>query len=329
MKTVVLHIGTGKTGTTSIQNYLDDNQDWLRAEADLDFPDIGVERTTHYGERFVAHHDVVAWLDQDKAGKLAALRKRILASDCSLVVLTSEYCFHRLREPAISRFAQTLRGLDVRVLCYLRRQDQMVESAWGQAIRVGQYDRPIEAFLAGHVRERAAEHAHLNYAAMLARWRDAFGRAAIRPRLFERQRFRDGTVIADFCDAIGRPHAYAPGRVRRAGANLSLPRELLEIIRCFNKLDPERTARHRSELIEALRRQRTFADSPLLSLSERLAVLKTYRDVNKAVFEEYFQDPTLSFDTSDLSRRTDDVREPVDTEKLLAELLFAQWQASR
>lgn len=134
-------------------------------------------------------------------------------------------------------------------------------------------------------------------------------------------------MIADFFDAIDRPSAFDPKRLSRPAANLSLPRELLEVIRCFNKLDPNQTAKHRSEFIEALRRGRRFTDSPLLGYDERLAILESYRQVNRQVFAEYLGDPDLDFDTSDLPGRADDVRQPVDAEQLLAELLFTQWQA--
>jgi hypothetical protein len=114
---------------------------------------------------------------------------------------------------------------------------------------------------------------------------------------------------------------------RRATANLSLPRERLDVIRCFNKPDPGPTVQHRSAFLEALRRRRAVADSPLLGHDERLAVLNTCRDVNKAVFLEYFEDRDLALDSGDLAGHAGDVRAPVDTERRRAGLLFAQSQA--
>lgn len=148
----IIHVGTEKTGTTSLQNVLAENRNWLRGHGIL-FPS-SAGKVNH--TRLVAAAEDKGVIDNIKAHIMAvrhetedALRnnfraafRRELASNqpWHTVVLSSELVHSRLHNQSeietllsfVSDFVE-----DITILAVLRRQDQLAVSRFSTAIRAG------------------------------------------------------------------------------------------------------------------------------------------------------------------------------------------------
>lgn len=165
---LVLHIGTHKTGTTSIQSALRESRETLR-RARICYPDPDREPFPD----LPAHNFIYSAMMSGPAA-MAAERARIMAefraarSDC---LILSEECLS-LPLDEIQEFFDPWRDtFDFTIVCFLRRQDRYAESLFSQYVRERREiaEDTIADFLA--VPKIAAR---FDYDANLRRW-DDFG----------------------------------------------------------------------------------------------------------------------------------------------------------
>lgn len=234
---VVLHIGCEKTGTTSIQQFLRRNRAALARQGLLyprapgkvrhielglyALPDASMPRSRFWRR---GGYSTPEEFRNRLRGDLA---REIAASDASTVVLSDE-ALCRVAPPAIRRLRDLVAGLagPLRVIVYLRRQDDHLASRYQQAVKVGEV-RTLDVW-------SRQDFSHLyDYTALLAKWQQAYRPASITVRPFERDRFPDGSLTQDFLDAVGADVGTADLRPVPA-RNESLGVEAVEVLRILN-----------------------------------------------------------------------------------------------
>lgn len=129
---LVLHIGTHKTGTTSIQSALRESRETLRA-ARICYPDPDREPFAE----LPAHNFIYAAMMAGPQA-MAAERARIMAefrdarSDC---LILSEECLSLPLDEIREFFDPWRETFDFTIVCFLRRQDRYAESLFSQYVR--------------------------------------------------------------------------------------------------------------------------------------------------------------------------------------------------
>jgi hypothetical protein len=269
-----IHIGHPKTGTTSIQTFLLENRDALRAEGIL-VPRAGVVQGGHHGLTR-NWYGVRAREDRSEL-QLDALMGEIRAERLPAAVISSEGFIQE--NPA--RLAERLgRECDITILYYIRRQDWVVESVYAQRVR---------SYIQLAV-ETPGEMLPLlmpRYLKVLTRYSQAFDRSRIRVRPFEKEAFAGGALLADFLTLLGADPARYPEADRRR--NTAFKRNYLEFKRPCNLL-PLLEHEHQA-LGDELDRLSAADDTPqprhLLSHAERIGLLESFADENAAIARDY------------------------------------------
>ena len=235
---VVLHIGTGKTGSTTIQGVLGRSRAALAAGGTLYPRAFG--RRRHLGFLFLAMPDPQLarspeWiragndgLDPEVFRRKARRRLRREITPGVRRLLISEEGLYRRNEAVISRVRRftDARGGGTRVVVYLRRQDDHLASNYQQVVKGGGV-APIAEWAATDL------HYMYDYHRNLTRWRDHLEPDALVVRTFEPHRFPAGSLIDDFLDAAGLDVTaadLAPAERR----NESLSAEAVEVLRLLN-----------------------------------------------------------------------------------------------
>ena len=237
---LILHIGTEKTGSTSIQRALAADRKTLAAH-DILYPVLfGSENhmevaVAAMGDRPADSLQIqeLARTGLDIGGYTAALRAKlaqeISASGASTLLISNEHCHGRLNTlDAVERLAGLLGApfTQVQVIVYLRRQDRMAVSLHSTRLKGGgsgkmlpQVDK-VPAYFDPH--------------RLMATYAEVFGPAALAARLYERPRLVGGDVVQDFyaIAALG----MDPPRVE--AANLSLSRQQARFLTLFNARVP-------------------------------------------------------------------------------------------
>jgi hypothetical protein len=234
---LVLHIGMGKTGSSSIQFLLRDNRERLR-ELGVLFPaSPGPARHSRL-VLFAKPEDELLkspeWARQkqsDPASFRKAFRRRLFAeiekSGLSRVLLTDETAFGA-SERTLLRLGRLTDRItrSLRVVAYLRRQDDHMVSRYQQGVKIGWIIR---------LRDWAQEDmSHLyDYHARLQLHERLLAPTEFVVRRYEPDSFVNGSLYQDFLDAAG-IDASADDFVQGPDRNLSLDAESVEFLRLLN-----------------------------------------------------------------------------------------------
>lgn len=207
----VLHIGTEKTGSTSLQHWLYDNQEELEEKGICLSKSLGVTHNRLLALYFQSRVD--GWCkehgleDFDKrrtalAPALQSLRNEVqhARERCHTFLVTSEHLHSRLTERnQVEELFQFLDSLfdSIEVVCYVRNQADLVLSAYSTALRMN-WTRTLADF-ASSVGTEAIYFNHLLSAEL---WSSVFGRPNVSFRVYEHCLDLPDRVVTDFAENV-------------------------------------------------------------------------------------------------------------------------------
>lgn len=250
-KQIYIHIGTTKTGTSSLQNFMASNRQWLKERGVL-YPD----------SQHAAHHPLAQSLIRDFTGSKSkhwqnfegdhvtlweAFRAEVKASDCSTIVLSSEY-FPQLSNGKYQQHAkemtdwlgQRFEDMDVRIVCYLRSLDKHLKSLYKQHLKVRML---TSTFAEDCTRRINTEHNSIFPHRALDLYTETFGSDNLILRKYARSELKNGNIVDDFLSLIG--ISSREGAIADSPRNPSLPDELIDTQRIVNGIIGSRKEAHR------------------------------------------------------------------------------------
>lgn len=228
-KTLYLHIGYHKTGSTSVQTWMDQNREEL-ARAGLFYPETRRNEARNFHGKHLHLFSQIAKA-QKSGDDLGDALRRIFApyiseidgSDCPAAML-SEESFSGM-SPAVIRSLGFLNDhFDVRVVAVLRRQDEFLQSFYHQSIKTG-LQRDFQTYIL------KGNWTRLYYADALDTWAEVFGREGMMVRSYDKDRATGG-LLQGFLDMV----LDKPGAVTAEERqwNASTPSICYEIVRqCY------------------------------------------------------------------------------------------------
>jgi hypothetical protein len=310
-RALFLHIGITKTGSTSIQRTLAGQRKAL-LRAGICYPVSlgGVAHTGLHlaalghgaGERHLGEREYEG-LPRELKLRQAVLKfdteMRELPAGVSRVILSAEQCSSHLRSP--EQVAQLKDFLSpyfdrIEVIVYLRRQDLHATSNYTQMIRRGVADAP-------RLDQLRPEHAMVyEYNELLDKWAAVFGSAAMKPRVFQRDRMPGGDVVDDFLALCGIDPGVI-GERRKERINPSINPEgqalLLTLWRTLQKKVHKRPGRGSDDIwgdLTSLVTELFSGQGWQPSRAEAAAFMAHYEPGNEIVRGMYFPDEASLFD---------------------------------
>lgn len=229
MRTLFMHVGLHKTGTTVIQKFLHDNAEELENNG-VYFPRIGLLSSAgcSYG-----HHDLAWSLKNDTAEDMWGELRREVRNHSAAVVSSEEFEFVRN-----SKFYDVVKSLfhgwTIVPVCYLRRQDELLQSEYNQYIKDSRGVLDIGAFskiLANR----------LDYRIYLEILEESFGKNNIKLRIYDKNHLK-GDIFSDFLETLG---IAGSGSFRRPIGTIN-PSRLLKNRCVEHARRPRRRARSRT-----------------------------------------------------------------------------------
>ena len=290
-----LHIGAPKTGSTALQEFLSNNAAALQEQGYV-YPRSGLRANGHHDIAFLSGGGYPEWATPQSRGleDLTTDLRNEIANTPHHVILSSEN-FYLLRQPAeVGKLLTSLfPGGAVKVVVYLRRQDEAHLSWYNQAVKAQGFTGTIE----DSIRDNDTLW---NYAENLAHWTDVFGEENLIIRIYQNNELIDGDIRRDFCRLL--QVTEAPLRFQSGRSNTALNRSLLEFQRTRNALplpmqEKRRFHKQLTALSEVSAGQGMFDESMPLCEARRRELLAHYAPGNRQLAKRFFARDVL-FDES-------------------------------
>jgi hypothetical protein len=237
MARIYLHIGAPKTATSTLQATLAANRGSL-LQAGVLYPSHCLNGTAHHAlacdliERYQGNALPDFWYGDVPRGRAwELLRQEIDQQGAGLqrVVVSTELLFghgHYLQRMS-AEIRDLLRGHELCIVVYLRRQDQLYSSFYNQDVKgARQWSESAYQFYETH------QIFQNDYHSLLSSWRDALGEGRVLLRPYEAQQWHEGDLVADFCRLCELPVLRSCEREH----NESLGTNQLYIKRCLNRV---------------------------------------------------------------------------------------------
>ena len=212
---LILHIGTEKTGTTSIQDFLKRNIDQLKQNAIYvpQTPMVGggnhrwiplFANNDGFSDGFVKRQQFKS--DEDRKETINKKRRQFIdecqnaASACSTLILSSEHFQSQLRTvEEIQRLRDLLEEVadKIIIVIYIRDPLKTAVSLLSTAIKGG----GAPSGLPSPSQREKCEHV-CNHGQTIKSWKECFPDAKIVVRRFERSLLAKSDVVIDFCSQV-------------------------------------------------------------------------------------------------------------------------------
>lgn len=277
-----LHIGLHKTATTAIQKFLFKNKGLLKKEGFL-YPvsTLWLNGNAHLLARSLnKKHPNHQGMNPEKIWK--EIEKEIFQEKCEKVILSSEDL--SIQHIDLQLLSNLLKSFKVKVMVYIRRQDDLVQSQYNTLVK--QADKRVSIKIQKFVNKKFE---FLDFRKKIDKWAEAFGKENLIIRVYEKMNSND-SLFDDFMSCMGlslNSDYSIPGRT-----NPSLATELIELLRMFNEIPMDKS--QHQKLVRSLEQYSIkiketgfLKNQKLLSPTERIKLLKLYEEDNQFIAREY------------------------------------------
>lgn len=300
----VLHIGTEKTGTSSLQKFLHINRSVLAEGGYLYTRSTGLRNNRSLPvaaynkdrrDDFTQAHGI--YNDKD----LAAFQAKIIndlktelkrAGDIHTVIFSSEHIQSRLRtDDELVRLRNILVELgfeQIKIVVYLRAPEEIASSLYSTAVKAGS----VWLYPPGPDNEYWSNIC--DHRSTLTRFGEIFGSQALVPRIFSTSDLVNGSIIDDFADVIQLPLTGGEYSIPKS-QNESLTFIGLEVLRRINReipvfLDNQEPNILRGNIVSYVIKYLNEGDVYKVPPEIRRQYEEAFRESNEWVRAEHFPD---------------------------------------
>lgn len=298
-----LHIGTVKTGTTSIQRFLQDNKNELKKHK-FYYPQSILYKKENPQHIFLHHiankiyeknspNNFSKYLDSERIIK--SLKQEIEKNKDKTFIFSSECIsfFLDIEEKikALKLFLNYLGFDDIKIILYLRNQADLMVSLSSEDLKGGLIKTSYEI--------KPQEHEHIytfDYDILCSRYSDIFGKENFIPRIFQKDDFFKEDLIKDFLHILGiKDYDFIFPKNKNESLNL-LGFEFLSIFNKYNN--------NMDDIPSSCSDVLFFYDKNLKFMPPKQsyeAYLKYFEESNEKVRKEFFPHKDRLFPKKDLS----------------------------
>lgn len=295
---LTVHIGTTKTGSTSIQKFLSTNREELQARGlcvptslgEVDHRKAAVSSLV-YGQSI----DLLERLNLNDRQSLETFRTEtqqafqaeLCNNKCEHVVITSEHLQSRCNRPenvALFRDLFAKSFTDARIVIYVRPQLDQLVSLYSTTLRNG-FSETMAQHIDRHMRRAVSPYFDLKD--VITRWSALFGDANVLVRPYKALPPAQGGVVADFCQILGFRHDD-PAFSTPTDVNSSISTQGQELLRILNQGGGLEPAQKRK--VVAWVEQNCSGKGEQPKLAQAQSFQAQFREGNDWVVQKYFPD---------------------------------------
>lgn len=281
-KTLYLHIGMGKTGTTALQVFFSANRKALEQNGVL-YPTLGEVAGAHH---LLSPH-APRFLNSWKFKPIDDWGPKLATTDFDSILLSSELMSRATSDELIPFCRSAMAWFDPKIVMYVRRQDDIIMASYNQHIKSGLQKRQLIDIYQQMISK-------FDYEALLSPWENVVGRENIIVRPYEHAQFFDGDLRKDFLKGVlgietGDSFIFDP-----TNPNPSLRKVPSEYLRMINNVvvEPKKNHRFRDLLLDLTANPEQGLDwprndEPYLPADIRRAIISECNASNLAIAKKY------------------------------------------
>lgn len=301
--TIYLHIGPHKTGTKNIQLNLFNNIKTLNKKGYV-YPKSG--------RVFEGHHNIVFDVLGHKYfdppfGDLKSLEKE-LSKETKNVILSAETFSMIVKKEPLEKIKKIFEDkFDFKIIAYLRRQDEVINSYWKTELQMGYVHQPFNIYVNQSIREKK----FLFYDQWLGVFADVFGRKNIETVFYENSLDKHFRLFLKKCDIKDAKGFKITKESHPSWSNFTAIVYLRVLTKIRTALENKSTAQSWDERVEEELKQRSFIaeevdkyinshklDRKVVVYNQAMydKVLNTFKASNKLTAKEYFNTDKMFVD---------------------------------
>ncbi|TRD22433.1 hypothetical protein [Palleronia caenipelagi] len=283
MPRLIIHIGSQKTGSTSIQTFLTQVEDKLAAK--------GINYVS--AARGPAAHNKLAYKrDTDNFPRLMRrLVREVQGAPDQTHIISAEMLFSPRMASSLTEFLPADLREETRIVGYIRRQDKFLEAMYKQVSKTGRFRGTPADY------RRKRQNA-LNYSATFDAYANGFGRENVVVLPYEPKSFPNKNVLFHVAPYLELGE-IDPADLPEKFSNITLSREVSELLGVIaNHTDIDI-----AELIRVIIRNESegaFYSGDSYSPAEQREIVDHYVEDNEYIRATYRPDLDQLFDCSDL-----------------------------
>lgn len=283
-KSLFIHVGSHKTGSTSLQHFLYDKQNYLNKN---DFEYFS-KNAIGLDEKFKCSN---SWIKINKKNllnengveikRMKLLCKRLFSSKYQNVILSSENFSWIFNKKPLRSFSIELKKYfyEIKIIIYLRRQDEMAVSFLQECSKKPNLpeSRIFDFTLRAIPKINPSQYFYLNYFERLSLWENIFGKENLIVRCYDKEILNGGDVVTDFLQIINIP----PILNEKKMLNQSSGFEATKVGHLLNECIKDK------KLNRNLRKFLTHNENFLPSKKEAKNYLNNFKDSNLKLYNKY------------------------------------------
>lgn len=292
MKTIWLHIGIRKSGSTAIQDFLCHNKEKL-LEMGYDYPTdfspeaknslrLGLLRLPQCGN---INHLVTNAFKAEKQTMKQMLQNLKIPEDKDVILSSENFYFVALNENLLTEFKNIIlsktKNHQFKIIIYLRRQDEILESMYRQDIQDINYK--AFKFKKEYLDDPDTQNT-LNFEKFINVYAKFFGKENLIIRPFEREQLKNKNVVSDFIDIIGIKDTT--GLNINLESNITFSHEIVEYLRLAKTYIPglhKRLTNYFTHINIPVRSQALSLVNP--AIKKKIAL--EYEQMNNKIAKDY------------------------------------------
>jgi hypothetical protein len=343
---LILHIGSPKTGTSALQNCMARNRGFL-LENKICYSHFskngGIDNHNHLTyhilyEFYQNNTDLKIPQDKRTIDIITKIKKEFYENDSYTLIISSETLFETVwtgssleifaentefmmierRKYVINYFKEEFKGFDIKIVCYLRRQDDYIESIYNEMLKNIAVDNNVYnnifanplPICFGKQKYTAPENscnAYLEnfinglidagYYTNLSQWAETYGKENIIVRIYEKSALPKGVEYDFFTNILNFNDDLLQNIELYQEVNLSLKKDIAEYKRVSRLLEfrEELTSISSSPALEHLGENNR---KNILKAKQADEILEYYKEENEKIAREYLgrKDGILFYD---------------------------------
>ncbi len=280
-KSIILHIGANKTGSSAIQTFLKTNAAALRKHAIEVAPSDLAAGGKITGEHVWFTQSLLA--DIQAGARIMEERTEALLAglpDGTRLIMSAENLANRTSGHLL--FSNLARKHQIRIVLYIRRQDEYLLSSWQQWN--SKISDDFWAWAISVVGQLG------NWRACLEDWETVVPRDQNTVRIFERDRLEGRDIIMDFIGILGLAGRQGEFNLPAGDVNPGFAECVVDLVKGNELVFNDVHDNGFYNLVRELTGDR-FLRNPkesVISLKQREAILQQYRSANSWVRDNYF-----------------------------------------